>query len=239
MRKSIASAALLAGLGLGVAFACSAQADSSTQAVEGKAAEGKGAQESSGPASMPSSEQAANPKAGEGPTSAQQEMPGAVEDGQARIAQLTGQLEDEFAKQFEQNQIEQAKLSQLISQLVQAFPEAARARVQNHIDGVFEAGKKTAAQMPADERSKAVAPTPKEKLGKTQQGLITGWGWGGGWGRGFGGFGAFGFPGMYSWGYPATYAYSYPSYGYYGTGYGCGLGGAWCGTGLGLGGWYW
>ncbi len=218
MRKSIASAALLAGLGLGVAMGCSAQADTPAQAGE-----------SSAPDSMSRSGPATTPKG----------MPGAVEGGQARIADLTGQLEDEFAKQFEQNQIEQAKLAALIAQVVQAFPEPARAKVQIHIDAVFETGKKVAAQMPPEERSKAVAPTPKEKLGTTQQGLLTGWGWGGGWGRGFGGFGAFGFPGMYYWGYPSTYAYSYPAYGYYGTGLGCGWGGAWCGTGLGLGSWYW
>lgn len=219
MRKQIASAALLGGLGLVLALGCSAQADTPTQAAEGSA---------------PSS----TSKSGPPSTTAEPGMPAG---GQAQIANLTGQLEDAFAKQFEQNEVDQAKLARMIQDVIQSFPQPAQARVKIHIDEVFETGQKVASQMPQEERSKAVAPTPKEKLGTTQQGLLAGWGWGGGYGRGFGGFGAFGFPSMYwGWGgYPSTFSYSYPAAGYYGTGWGCGYGGAWCGTGLGLGGWYW
>ncbi len=215
MRKSVVSTAIVAGLALGVAMGCSAQADSSTDAPE-----------SSSPASAPSSRSMTPPAT---PASA------APECGQAQIADLTGRLEDAFAKQFEQNAIDQAALEKLIAQTVQAFPQAAQEKVRIHIDSVFEMGKKVAPQMGHSERVRAI--TPPEKLGRTQQALLTSWGWGGG--RGFGGFGAFGFPATYYWGYPATYSSLYPGLGFYGTGLGCGWGGAWCGTGLGLGGWYW
>lgn len=215
MRKQIASAAVLAGLGLGVAFGCSAQADDPAQAAEGSSSE-----------SMPKS----------GPSTAQPQ-PSMFEAGQAQMADATARLEAAFEKQFEQAAIDRAALEKLITEAVQAFPEPARMRVRLRIDEVIETGQKVASQMTPAERTKAVTPVPKEKLGRTQQHLLTGWGWGGG--TGFGGFGAFGFPGMYYWGYPSSYYLSYPAYGYYGTGFGCGWGGGWCGTGLGLGGWYW
>lgn len=210
MRKQIATGALLAGLGLAVTFGCTAQADSATQAPESTAP------------GCASSGAAASAQPGTELTGAAQ--PGAVAPGQAHIADMTGQLENAFAKQFEQNAIDQAALTRLISDVVQAFPEAAQARVKIHIDEVFETGKKVASQMPSDQRTKAVTPPPKEQLGRTQQGQLAGWGWGSPYG--FGGLGAFGFPSMYNyWG-------TYPSLGYgYGTGY--------YGTGLGLGGWYW
>jgi hypothetical protein len=210
MRKEIASVALLAGLGLTVSLGSTARADDPAQAPP----------ESSGNGSM----------------TPQSAMPDAAEAGQARIASLTAQLEEAFEKQFEQNLVDQAALARMIADVVQAYPQPAQAKVKIHIDEVFETGKKLASQMPPAERTKAVTPPAKEKLGKTQQGLISGWGWGTPYG--FGGFGAFGFPASYYY-YPSAYYSSYPSYGFYGTGSGCGWGGAWCGSGLGLGGWYW
>lgn len=243
MRKQIASAAVLGGLGLVLTLG-TAQAETPKQAAECPTqAAGAPKQAAEAPKQAPEGpmQAAEGPtQAGEGagPESMMNAQPGMPQYGQAHVADLTGQLEDAFARQFEQNAIDQAKLAHMIAQVIQAFPEAARAKVKIHIDEVFETGQRVASQMPSEDRSKAVAPVPKEKLGTVQQHQLAGWGWG--TARGFGGFGAFGFPGMFwgsGWGSPWLGAY--PAVGYYGTGWGCGLGGAWCGTGLGLGSWYW
>jgi hypothetical protein len=221
MRKQIASVVLVAGLGLAVALGSTAKADDPAQATGGSGAAPMAPQSSS---AQPSTEA---PQSG---------MPSAAEAGQARIAELTAQLEDAYAQQFEQNAVDETALARMISDVVQAFPQPAQAKVKIHIDQVFEMGKKVASRMPPAERTKAVTPPAQEKLGKTQQSLLGGWGWGAS--RGFGGFGAFGWPASFYYA-PSAFYSSYPAYGFYGTGLGCGGFGAWCGTGLGLGGWYW
>lgn len=248
MRKQIASVALLAGLGLAVSLGSTAQAGPRAEAAD------PGSMSQSGPHANPQSgaepnQSGAEPKMGAEPGS---EQPGYEQQGneqsgmgdvleasQKRIADLTAQLEDAFEKQFQRNLVNQAELAQLISQVIQSFPQAAREKVKNHIDETFDKGGKAAGQMPADERNKAVTPPPKEKLGTTKQHLIGGWGWGGA--RGFGGLGAFGFPGMFwggGWGAPGVWG------GGWGTGWGMpalgGCFGGWgCGAGLGAGGWFW
>jgi len=139
---------------------------------------------------------------------------------QARLAQATYSLENAFRDQFVQGKIDRAALSDRISDVVQAMPEAARPKVQAHIDQVLQAGAQAAAQMTPDQRLQVSAPPSEEKIGKSQAAWISSWGWPGY--AGWGGYGAFGFPSMYT----------------FGTG--CGLGWGACGYGgLGLGGWYW
>ncbi|HEX8790134.1 MAG TPA: hypothetical protein VF765_04230 [Polyangiaceae bacterium] len=232
MRKQIASVALLAGVGLAVSLGSTAQANAPAQATEGY----PGSMSQPGPAAAPQPSE--EPKMGAQPGNEQPGMVAAPEGSQARIADLTRQLEDAFEKQFEQNLVNQAQLAHMISDVIQAFPQAARERVKIHIDEVFDTGQKAAGQMPPEERTKAVTPPPPEKLGKTQQHLIAGWGWGGG--AGFGGLGAFGFPGMY-WGgglgWPGAWGWnSFPAAGFVGQTT-CING--WCGAGLGNGGWFW
>jgi hypothetical protein len=139
---------------------------------------------------------------------------------QARLAQATYNLENAFREQFVQGKIDRAALSDHISDVVQAMPEAARPTVQAHIDQVLQAGAQAALQMTPEQRVQASAPPSEEKIGKSQAAWVGAWGWPG-YG-GFGGYGAFGFPSMYT----------------FGTG--CGLGWGACGYGnLGMGGWFW
>lgn len=158
---------------------------------------------------------------------------GAATAGQGRIATATQKLENEFNKQFLQGRIDRTALAPLVTETVQAMPEAARGKTQQHIDAVIAAGEKAAVQMTPEERTQAATPAA-EKVGQTEQAIIGAWGWptAGAWG----GLGAFGFPGMYygyggctpGYGYAGPFGYSYSSSCAYGS-YG----------GLGLGGWYW
>jgi hypothetical protein len=154
--------------------------------------------------------------------------PAATSGGQARIADATAKLEDAFAEQFVRGAIDRGALASAIDEAVQAFPEAAREKVQAHIEELIEDGQAAAPQLTAEERAEAVAPP--ERLGATEQAMIDGWGWR--QGRGFGGYGAFGFPGMFSYGHRAhRHAYRHSARL-------CGWGGGrWCG--FGGTGWYW
>jgi hypothetical protein len=112
---------------------------------------------------------------------------------QTRLAEATAKLEDLFADQFVSGTIDRAALASAIDEVVQAFAEAARARVRETIDEVIASGQQLASQMSAEERARA-ASAP-EQLGATEDALVRGWGWHRH--RGFGGFGAFGFPRMH------------------------------------------
>jgi hypothetical protein len=144
---------------------------------------------------------------------------GALSEQQVRIAEATLTLENAFRDQFVQGKIDREALSGPIDQVVQAMPEAARPRVQAHIDAILAGGARAAAEMSPEQRAQAAAPPAAETVGKTQAAIIAGWGW-----PAFGGFGGYG---AFAW--PTTYMY----------GGGCGMGFGACGYGLGMGGWYW
>ncbi len=152
---------------------------------------------------------------------------GSKADGQARIAETTQKLEQAFDEQFVKGQIDAAALAPLADDVINAMPEAARPRVQAHIQQVLEGGQKLASQLSSDQRAQMAAPTDSSKLTPTQIAYIGAWGWpsyggwGNGWGTGWGGYGAFGWPSMY---YGST---------------GCGFSAFSCGYGLGSYGWYW
>ena len=151
--------------------------------------------------------------------------------GQARIAETTQRLESAFADQFVRGKIDREALSEPIRDVLQAMPDAARPKVQDHIDRVIESGQKAASEMSPEQRAQAAAIPSAEAVGQTKAGLIAGWGWPGygGWG----GVGAFGFPGMF-------YGNSFYGNGFYGNGLGLGCGFGGCGlNGLGATGWYW
>jgi hypothetical protein len=153
---------------------------------------------------------------------------------QARIAETTRKLEDAFRDQFLTGNIDRRALSAPIAEVVRAMPEAARPRVREHIDEVLRTGADLAARMTPEERAAASAPPAPETTSKTQQAIVSGWGWPN-YG-GFGGYGAFGFPGMY---YGASQQCSsfYNAYSVNGWGNGYGAGG--CTPVLGTTGWYW
>jgi hypothetical protein len=175
--------------------------------------------------------------------------------GQARIADTTLKLEKAFADQFVQGKIDRSALP--IDEVIQAFPEAARPKVQAHVDQILTTGEKLASQMTPEQRTEAVTPPAAEKVGKTAEAQVAAWGWPGY--AGWGGYGAFGFPGMYGYGAGWGLGLGYGGLGYGGLGYGgLGYGGlgyaglgwgglgwgglGWGGLGwggLGLGGWYW
>jgi hypothetical protein len=113
-------------------------------------------------------------------------------EAQARIAASTLKLERAFSDQFVRGAIDREALSGPIKDAVESFPESARPEVQKHIDAVIDQGAQAASQMTPEERSDMAQPP--EKLDKSQQDLIGGWGWPGG--VGWGGMGAFGFPGF-------------------------------------------
>ena len=137
---------------------------------------------------------------------------------QARLGQATYNLDNAFRDQFVQGNIDRAALSDRINDVVQAMPEAARPKVQAHIDQVLRAGAQVASEMTPEQRVQVSAPVSEERIGKTQAAWLGAFGWPGY--AGFGGYGAFGFPSAF--------------------GTGCGLGWGACGYGgLGLGGWYW
>jgi hypothetical protein len=147
--------------------------------------------------------------------------------GQARIAETTLKLEKAFGDQFVQGKVDRSALP--IDEVIQAFPEAARPKVQAHIEHILTIGEKLATHMTPEQRAEAVAPPPAEKVGKTTEAQTLAWGWPGY--AGFGGYGAFGFPGMYGYGLTGGWGLGYGLG--YGTAYGTGL------AGLGWGGWYW
>ena len=130
--------------------------------------------------------------------------------GQHRVADTTLKLEKAFNDQFVQGKVDRSALP--IDDVVQAFPEAARPKVQAHIDQILTTAEKLAAQMTPEQRTEAVTPPAAEKVGKTTEAQTVAWGWPGygGWG----GYGAFGFPGMYG------YGLGYGGLGYGGVGYG-------------------
>ena len=136
---------------------------------------------------------------------------------QVRIAEATLNLENAFRDQFVQGKIDREALAEPIQQVIQAMPETARPKVQAHIDAVLAGGARAVSEMTPEQRARVAAPP--ETLGKTQAAILAGWGWPGM--AGWGGFGAFGWPNTFMFGG------------------GCGLGFGACGTGLGLGGWYW
>ena len=256
MRKRIASTAVAAGLALGVAMGSSAKAaDPPTQALESSTSDlTSSARPTPVPVGHPTPQAKPTPSATPTPeaTPTREGMPpqGAQAPGvaafeaaqaqaralvgaaQAQIADATARLEAAFAQQFRQAAIDRAALQHLIDQAVQAFPAPARGQVQLHIDKVIATAEQVAPRMTQEERDNAV--TPPEQLGQTQQGLITGWGWGAP--LGFGGLGAFGFPGMgLGWGgaWGSPFLGSFPAAGFGGCGFGM------CGAGLGMGGWFW
>jgi hypothetical protein len=136
---------------------------------------------------------------------------------QVRIAEATLNLENAFRDQFVQGKSDRDALAAPIAQVVQAMPEAARPKVQAHIDAILAGGARATAEMTPEQRARVAAPP--ETVSKTQAAIISGWGWPAA--TGWGGLGAF------AW--PATYMF----------GGGCGLGFGACGYGLGMGGWYW
>jgi hypothetical protein len=148
----------------------------------------------------------------------------APRDGQARLAETTQKLEDAFADQFVHGRVDRSSLAAPIGDVVKAMPEAARPKVQQHIDQVLDAGEKLTSTMTPEQRAALATPPAAEKVGKTQQAQLAAWGWPGT--AGWGGYGAFGFPNMYTLG-----------------GLNCGVGlSTWCGAGwnnLGAGGWFW
>jgi hypothetical protein len=166
---------------------------------------------------------------------------------QQRIADTTRKLEKVFSDQFAQGNIDRSALSQPISDVLEAMPEAARSKVKDHVEQVVQAGEKLSSQLTPEQRSVVVAPPDPEKVGTTQHALVTAWGWPGF--AGWGGYGAFGFPGMYSlgwgagwpgWGFGTGYGTAYGTTAAYGTYGAYGLGGlGFGGLGLGWGGWYW
>jgi hypothetical protein len=155
-------------------------------------------------------------------------------DGQTLIAQSTLRLEKAFSDQFDRGQIDRVALQGAIADVIQAMPEEARPKVQQHIAEVLDKGEKLASELTPEQRAALTVP-PKD-AGELQLHQIAGWGWPGA--AGFGGYGAFGFPGMYSygWGYPYGVGYG----GGYASGYSSGYSTAYStGYGLGTGGWYW
>jgi hypothetical protein len=166
-------------------------------------------------------------------------------DGQARIADATLKLEEAFSVQFTRGQIDRAALQGPIDDVVQAMPEAARPKVQQHIGDVLDTAEKLTSQLTAEQRAQVAAAPSQDHVGHLEQFLAGGWGWPGA--MGWGGLGAFGFPGMFyggglglgtglSTGYSTATSYSTGYSTSFGTGLGCGFGV--CG-GLGGLGWFW
>jgi hypothetical protein len=148
-------------------------------------------------------------------------------DPQAHVAEVTGKLEDAFTDQFVRGTIDRGALANAIDETVQAFPEAARPKVQAHIDEVLSTSEKLVPQLSPEERADAAAPP--EPLGTEEQAALRGWGWGRA--RGFGGVGAFGFPSMLRFG-----GRVHAAYGRFGR-FGCRAHDPWCG--LGRRAWFW
>jgi hypothetical protein len=167
---------------------------------------------------------------------------------QTRIAQSTLKLENQFSDQFTKGQIDRAALQGPIDEVIQAMPEAARPKVQQHIAEVLDKGEKLASQLTPEQRAAATTPPSSEDPGaKPHIDVITGWGWPGA--AGWGGYGAFAFPGMYYGGLgyggynPAgynppgynPYTGNAPGYNPPGAGYGYGAYGGYPGYGYGYG----
>jgi hypothetical protein len=144
--------------------------------------------------------------------------------GQQKVAEATLNLENAFAEQFVRGKIDRNALSPAIDEVVAAMPEAARPKVQEHIDSVLQLGERLASQMTPEQRAEAAAPPASEKVGKTEQAQVAAWGWPGF--AGWGGIGAFGFPAMFGVGWGTSAAWGWSS----GFATACGLG---------CGGWFW
>jgi hypothetical protein len=146
---------------------------------------------------------------------------------QARVAEVTLNLERAFSDQFVRGQIDRDALSSKIDDVVQAVPESARPTVKAHIDRIIAVGSQAALQMLPEARAEMAAPPAREKISSTAQAWLGGFGWGFPNVAGWGGLGAFAFPTMYGFGT--------------GCGFGaCGLGMGGLGWGMGgLGGWAW
>ncbi len=151
--------------------------------------------------------------------SASEESP-RVSPDQQRLADAALKLENAFNDQFVAGTIDRSALAGPIDEVVQAAPEAARAKISAHIDRVLETGAALASRMTPEQRAAVV--TPPENIGKTEQAQLVGFGWPGA--VGWGGLGAFGFPAGYGLGFGLN-------------GVGLGWGGGW-GWGNGLG-WGW
>jgi hypothetical protein len=147
-----------------------------------------------------------------------------AESGQARIADTTLRLERAFSDQFVKGHIDRDALAPLIGDVVQAMPEAARPRVQAHVEEVLTAGQALAYRMTPEQRARVAAPPAASETRKAQIGVMTAWGWPSE--AGWGGLGAFGFPGMYGNCIPYNNGYAYPTWGGYTAGsyssYSCG-----------------
>jgi hypothetical protein len=152
---------------------------------------------------------------------------------QARLANATLKLERAFDDQFVSGAIDRTALSSPIDEVLRAMPEAARSKVQVHIQQVLQGAEKLADEMTPAQRAQATTAPALETIGRTQQAQIGAWGWPGA--AGWGGLGAFGFPGMY--GYGSGYSCGYSSQSVNGFGYGTG-GCTPYGYGLGGGGWF-
>jgi hypothetical protein len=171
----------------------------------------------------------AGPSDDQGPQASPESAPAE----QTRIADATLKLEGAFREQFVQGKIDRSALSKPIDEVVQAMPEAARPKVQEHIDQVLSRGAELAAQMTPEERAQ-VSAAP-EKVSSAQHAIVSAWGWPNA--AGWGGLGAFGFPGMYySTGLSCTNYYRSYSINGWGTGYG---GGGCTPFNPGTTGWYW
>jgi hypothetical protein len=124
----LASAALVAGVSVGLALGGSARA------------------EPSDPVEAASSSQAA--------ASWQKK----VTDAQARLADATAKLEDLFADQFVKGAIDRPALASAVDEAVQAFSQEAQARVRKHIEEMITEGQQLAAQMSPEERAVVADP---------------------------------------------------------------------------------
>jgi hypothetical protein len=125
---------------------------------------------------------------------------------QAKIAETTLKLENQFSDQFTRGQIDRAALQGAIDEVIQAMPEVARPKVQQHIAEVLDKGERLASELTVEQRAALATAPSAEETPKAQVDVVTMWGWPGA--VGYGGYGAFAFPGMYG------YGYGYPGYGY-------------------------
>jgi hypothetical protein len=137
---------------------------------------------------------------------------------QARLAEVTLKLEKAFDGQFAQGTIDRDALSGPIDDVLRAFPEAARPKVQLRIEQVLQGAENLTLHMTPAERAQAVASPALESLDETRQAQITAWGWPGA--AGWGGLGAFGFPGAFGFG--GGYSCSFSSQTVNGLGFGGG-----------------
>jgi hypothetical protein len=161
-------------------------------------------------------------------TTSRTSSPGGPVD-QAKIAQTTLKLENQFTEQFANGRIEREALQGAIDDVIQAMPEEARPKVEQHIADVLAVGDKLVSEMTAEQRAAVTTPPSNEQTGEVHDTVVA-WGWPGA--GTWGGYGAFAFPTMYfPYGYGAGLALGYNPWS------GCGF--ASCGGGLGYPGGYW